>query len=99
MDYHRVGADYCLGSDGDRAEQRSLADPPDVVVIYLTRLPSHGRETGHSLREIKGTQQIPLVYVDGSEAAIDRTRNMIPDAVYTTTEQLDRILSGYSAIW
>jgi len=85
--------------DGDRAEQRILADPPDVVVIYLTRLPSHGRETGHALKEIEGTREIPLVYVDGSEAAIDRTRNMIPDAVYTTTEKLDKILSGFSAIW
>ena len=83
--------------DGDRAEQRIIADPPDVVVIYLTRLPSHGRETGHALKEIKVTREIPLVYVDGSEAAIDRTRNMIPDAVYTTTEQLDKILSDYSA--
>jgi len=68
-------------------------------VIYLTRLPSHGRETGHALKEIEGTREIPLVYVDGSEAAIDRTRNMIPDAVYTTTEKLDKILSGFSAIW
>ncbi len=81
--------------DGDKAEQRIMADPPDVVVIYLTRLPSHGRETGHSLKEIKGTREIPLVYVDGSEAAINRTRNMIPDAVYTTTEQLDKTLMDY----
>jgi hypothetical protein len=85
--------------DGARVEQRIMDDPPDVVVIYLTRLPSHGRETGHSLVKIMGTQKIPLVYVDGSEAAIDRTRVLLPDAIYTTTEQLDKVLAGFSAIW
>jgi hypothetical protein len=85
--------------DGDKVEQRIIDDPPDVVVIYLTRLPSHGRETGHSLMKIMGSKHIPLVYVDGSQAAIDRTKAMIPDAVYTTTEELDRVLSGFSAIW
>jgi CheY-like chemotaxis protein len=82
-------------NDGDRAGQRIKADPPDVVVIYLSRLPSHGRETGHALSRIKATKDIPLVYVDGNDEAINRTKNVVPDAIYTTTEQLDRTLSGY----
>lgn len=86
-------------NDGAKAGKRIRADPPDVVVIYLTRLPSHGRETGHSIKEIKGTQRIPLVYVDGSDEAVERTKSVVPDAVFTTTEQLDRILSDFSAIW
>lgn len=85
--------------DGAMAGKRIKADPPDVVVIYLTRLPSHGRETGHSIHEKKGTRRIPLVYVDGSDEAIERTRTVVPDAVYTTTEKLDRTLSDYSAFW
>lgn len=82
-------------NDGDRAGKRIESDPPDVVVIYLTRLPSHGRETGHALRERKTTKDIPLVYVDGNDEAINRTKNVVPDAIYTTTEELDRTLSGY----
>ena len=82
--------------DGAKAGKRISEDPPDVVVIYLTRLPSHGRETGHALRETKSVSKIPLVYVDGSEDAIARTRSVVPDAVYTTTEQLDNVLTHYS---
>lgn len=83
-------------NDGDRAGKRIKDDPPDVVVIYLTRLPSHGRETGHTLRCIRATKNIPLVYVDGNDEAVSRTRNMVPDAIYTTTEELNRTLSDYS---
>jgi hypothetical protein len=82
-------------NDGDRAGSRIKADPPDVVVIYLSRLPSHGRETGHALSMIKATRDIPLVYVDGNDEAVNRTRTVVPDAIYTTTEQLNRTLSGY----
>jgi hypothetical protein len=83
-------------NDGARAGKRITKDPPDVVVIYLTRLPSHGRETGQSLKDFKSTKNIPLVYVDGNDEAIARTRNLVPDAIYTTTEELDRTLSGFS---
>lgn len=83
-------------NDGARAGQRIKADPPDVVVIYLSRLPSHGRETGHALRALKSTKDIPLVYVDGNDEAIIRTKTVVPDAIYTTTEELDRTLSGYT---
>jgi len=82
-------------NDGDRAGKRITDDPPDVVVIYLSRLPSHGRETGHALRDVKATRNIPLVYVDGNVDAVNRTKTVVPDAIYTTTEQLDRTLSGY----
>lgn len=82
--------------DGAKAGKRISADPPDVVVIYLTRLPSHGRETGHALMENQKIRGIPLVYVDGSEDAIARTRTVIPDAVYTTTEELDGVLTTIS---
>lgn len=82
-------------NDGARAGKRIKDDPPDVVVIYLTRLPSHGRDTGQSLQTREDTQSIPLVYVDGNDEAVDRTRRAVPDAVYTTTEELDRTLSSY----
>ncbi len=81
--------------DGDRANKRIREDPPDVVVIYLTRLPSHGRETGHALKTIKACRNIPLVYVDGNDEAVARTKHIVPDAVYTTTEELDRTLADF----
>jgi len=86
-------------NDGARVGQRLKEHPADVVVIYLTRLPSHGRETGHALRAIKATKNIPLVYVDGNEEAVERTKTIVPDAIYTTTEQLDRTLSEQCHHW
>lgn len=86
-------------NDGARVGRRLREHPADVVVIYLTRLPSHGRETGHALRAIKATKNIPLVYVDGNEEAVERTKTVVPDAIYTTTEQLDRTLSEHCHHW
>ncbi len=44
-------------------QMRVLADgKADVIVIDLSRLPSHGRETGMSLRRQKSTRLIPLVH-------------------------------------
>ena len=41
------------------------ADPPDAVVIDLSRLPSHGRDLGAALRQTKATRGVPLVFVGG----------------------------------
>lgn len=60
------------------------AQPSDAFVIDLTRLPSHGREVGQALRMTKSTRHIPLVFVDGEPAKVDRIRKLLPDAVYTT---------------
>ena len=81
--------------DGERVGKRIQEEKPDVVVIYLTRLPSHGRETGHALETIMSTMNIPLVYVDGNEEAVVRTRTTMPDAVYTTTEKLEKVLADF----
>ncbi|MCY4115044.1 MAG: hypothetical protein OXG33_14085 [Chloroflexi bacterium] len=68
----------------DPAGLRALrADPPDAVVIDLSRLPSHGRDLGAALRQAKSTREIPLVFVDGDPAKVDRARELLPDAVYT----------------
>ena len=34
--------------DGGQAYQRMKTAPADILVIYLNRLPSHGRETAHA---------------------------------------------------
>jgi len=57
--------------DGARAGKRIKENPPQAVVIYLTRLPSHGRETADGLRSMKATRHLPIIFVDGKEEAID----------------------------
>jgi CheY-like chemotaxis protein len=60
------------------------ASHPDAVVIDLTRMPSHGREVAQGVRSAKATRHIPLVFVGGEPDKIERTRQLLPDAVYTT---------------
>lgn len=67
---------------GGAQSQRDL--PPDVFVIDLGRLPSHGRAVAVWLRQKKQTRPVPIVFVEGDPAKTEMVRAMIPDAVYTT---------------
>ena len=82
--------------DGAHAGNAIKADPPQVVVIYLSRLPSHGRETALYLRSTKANRSIPIVFVDGKDEAVEKTRAEVPDAIYTTSEQLVSILQKFT---
>ncbi|MBI2183870.1 MAG: hypothetical protein HYU39_02805 [Thaumarchaeota archaeon] len=84
--------------DGARAGKMIRADPPDAVVIYLTRLPSHGRETADYLRSVKTTRNIPIVFVDGREDALEKTKVKVADAVFTTSTELKNVLANISKL-
>ncbi len=58
--------------------------PPDAFVIDLSRLPSQGRDVGLSIRSFASTRGVPLVFVADDPARIGRTRELLPDAVFTT---------------
>jgi len=57
-------------------------EPPDVVAIDLTRLPSHGREIAWSLRQSKKTRHIPLVFIGGAPEKVARIQKELPDATF-----------------
>jgi hypothetical protein len=80
----RAGHDVELYStpDGERLRAFS-AGPPDAFVIDLDRLPSHGRAVGTALRQDEATRTVPLLFVGGDGARVERTRVLLPDAVYT----------------
>lgn len=61
-------------------------DPPAAVVIDLGRLPSQGRDLGVQLRMRASTRRVPLVFVGGQAGKVQRVRELLPDAVYTTWE-------------
>ena len=68
----------------DTASLRDLrTNPPDALLIDLGRLPSHGRDVGVAVRQTRATRGIPLVFVDGDPAKVERVRQLLPDAVYT----------------
>jgi hypothetical protein len=61
-------------------------DPPAAFVIDLGRLPSHGREVAHALRQSKALRAIPIVFVGGAEGKVARIRAELPDAAYAEWE-------------
>ena len=77
----------------DPAGLRALrSDPPDVLLIDLGRLPSHGRDVGVAMRQTRATRGIPLVFVDGDPAKVARVRQLLPDAVYTEWPHIQQAL-------
>src|SRR5215831_20104448 len=59
-------------------------NPPAAFVIDLSRMPSHGRDVAMALRGYKTTRHTPLVFVEGETEKVERVKNHLPDAVYTT---------------
>lgn len=82
--------------DGGRAYKRMKETPPDVVIINLSRKPSHGREVGKSLRELKATRTLPIVFVDGEEQANQLAREKVGDDIFTTSSNLKKALARLS---
>lgn len=54
-------------ADGLRAWKRIKEGRPDVVVVDMTRRPSHSRELLRSMLQRKHTSGIPVVKVGGDE--------------------------------
>lgn len=59
-------------------------NPPDVFIIDLSRLPSHGQDMALNLRQAKTTRMIPIVFIEGEPAKTIRIKEHLPDAIYTT---------------
>jgi len=55
-----------------------------AVVIDLSRLPSHGKYVGASLRGSRSTRHLPLVFVGGEAEKVAAVRKHMPDAVYAS---------------
>jgi len=64
------------------------SDPPDVIVIDLSRSPAQGRDLGVFLRKTKSTRLVPLVFVDGEAEKVERVEGLLPDAMFTEGERL-----------
>lgn len=67
-------------------------NPPAAVVIDLARLPSQGRDLALLLRKTKGTRDVPLVFLGGAPAKVERIKALLPDAVYTAWEHIGEAL-------
>lgn len=74
--------------DGARGGRAVKQNPPDAVVFYLTRLPSHSRATAEYLGEGKRNRQIPLIFVGGEGDVLKKTKQKIPAGIFVQSEEL-----------
>jgi CheY-like chemotaxis protein len=73
------------GGEVGTPELRALrADPPDAVVVDLSRLPSHGRDVALALRTSPKTRHVPIAFVEGAPEKVERVRRDLPDATFGT---------------
>ncbi len=77
-------AGYSVDYRGRMASYREVRDnPPDAILIDLSRLPSHGRELAIFFRGSKKTRYVPIIFVGGEPEKVERVRKLLPDAAYT----------------
>src|SRR5262249_43306450 len=75
---------------------RVRASPPDLFLIDLNRLPSHGREIAGYFRRAKTTRQVPILFVDGDADRVSRAKKLIPDADFSKWEKIESALKRAS---
>lgn len=64
------------------------AEEPAVVIIDLSRNPSQGRDLGIAIRMRRGTRTIPLLFVAGEPAKVERVRDLLPDAEFAPWDEV-----------
>jgi CheY-like chemotaxis protein len=62
---------------------------PDLVLIDLSRLPSHGREVGNWLIQTRSTRSIPFIFVEGAAEKRERVKKDIELARFANYETLN----------
>jgi hypothetical protein len=77
-------AEYFATTNSDGGFRLMRENPPDAVVIDLTRLPSHGRAVAISMRGSKIPRDVGLVFIKGDPEKTAQVRLLLPDAVFTT---------------
>ncbi|MFQ5945464.1 MAG: hypothetical protein ACE5NC_04360 [Anaerolineae bacterium] len=80
-----------IGSDTLKSLRQ---DPPDAMVIDLSRLPMQGRDVGIAVRHSKATRNVPIVFVGGKPEKVSRVQEILPDAVYTEWGAMDGALEA-----
>jgi hypothetical protein len=72
--------------------RRMWEDPPSAFVIDLSRVPSQGRDLALTVRKRQATRYVPLVFVEGDPVKLERVKQLLPDAVYTSWDVIGAAL-------
>ena len=88
--------------DGTRAVQRIKELAPDVLVVWTSQLPSHGRTTAAAMRSSAWGRDIHLLFVEGDPEPLPKEKRaklaeVLPDAVLVTPKTLGAWLGKVEA--
>ena len=76
--------------NSEKPNLRAVRDfSPELFVIDLSRLPSQGREVAGYFRRLKATRNLPILFLDGDSERVKRARNLIPDAEFATSAEVN----------
>jgi len=81
--------------DGARGSAAVKANPPDAVVFFLNRSPSHSRASAEYLAETKATRDIPLIFVGGDADKVVKTKAKIPTGIFVSLDGFAEILQNW----
>ena len=65
---------------------------PEVLIVCLDRLPSHGRRYAEWLWEAKKRQHIPIIFCGGKAEKIITVKEKLPKAIFCSNEKLLTVL-------
>ena len=79
----KLGHDVVTLCDNkDSSQFKPKGARPELFVIGLDRIPSHGREIAGYFRRQKSTRNVPILFLGGDAEQIARTRKLLPDAAF-----------------
>jgi CheY-like chemotaxis protein len=81
--------------DHGRAYDFLLRERPDVLLIDLDHNPAAARKVARSIRSVKGFGNLPVVYISGQSEERELARAEVEGAVFTTHNELPRILHQF----
>ena len=64
-------------------------DLPDLLVICLDRLPSHGKRYGEWIWEAKKRKHIPVIFCGGTPEKVTPIKLKLPNAIFCSNEELE----------
>lgn len=95
LEVKRAGADVvgAESADGRRVHDEVRRLAPDVLVVWLTWKPSHGRVTAAAIRSASWGRRLPILFVDdpaapAPPATLARIKVAVPDAIVDSPARL-----------
>jgi hypothetical protein len=73
---------------GPRFMKELRADPPDALIVDLSRLPAQGRDLALGVRKSAGTRHVPLVFAGGDPGKVEAIQTLLLDSVYTSWDEM-----------